>query len=121
MLPDRVMGGGLSCLSRKGARLNRALSLAALDFIRGRALPVDELLHGLKREIGRHGQILDLAFEALGAGALGEGVELLALGPLALVQTDPALDRLRHPFGREPGFEARAVDDLTALIVAADV
>ena len=44
-LPERVMGGGFMVSSREG--LNRALSLAALDFVWGRALPVDELLHGL--------------------------------------------------------------------------
>src|ERR1700761_2678167 len=110
------MGGGFMAPA-----LNRALPLAALHFVGRGPLPVDELLHGLEREIGRHGQILDLAFEALGAGAVGEGVELLALGPLGLVQAHPALDRLRHPFGREPRFEPLAVDDLAALVVAADV
>src|ERR1700761_2800516 len=101
----------------RGRDLDRALPFAPLHFIWSGALPVDEILHGLERELGRQGQVLDLAFEALRAGPLGEGVELLALGPLGLVQAYPALDRLRDPFGREPRFQPLAVEHLAALVV----
>src|SRR6476660_1300773 len=92
--PVSVAGGGFM--------LNRALPLAALHLVRARAVPVDELLHRLEAELGRQGQVLDLRFEALGPDPLGEGIELLALVALGLVQPYPALDRLRDAFGRQP-------------------
>ena len=86
--------------SSASCALDRALALAALDLVGAGAVPVDELLHRLEAELGRQGQVLDLCFEALGADPLGEGVELLALVALGLVEAHPALDRLGHPFGR---------------------
>ena len=51
----------------------------------------------------------------------GEGVELLAVRALALVEADPALDRLGHALGGQPDLQPLAVDDLAALVVAGDV
>ena len=38
--------------------------------------------------------------EGCGADALGEGVELLAVRALGLVEADPALDGVGHALGR---------------------
>ena len=53
--------------------------------------------------------------------AAGEGVELLAVGAVGLVEADPALDRLGHALGGQADLQALAVDDLAALVVAGDV
>src|SRR5918993_2566612 len=87
-VPERVTGGGFIV----GARLDRALPLSPHDLVRAGSVPVDELLHRLEAELGRQGQVLGRRFEGPGADALGEGVELLALVALGLVEPHPALD-----------------------------
>ena len=59
--------------------------------------------------------------KALVADALGEGVEHLAVVALGLVEAQPALDGLGHALGGQADLQARAVDDLAVLVVAADV
>src|SRR5262245_58689031 len=117
-VPERVAGGGFIARWRE---LDRALPLAALEFVGAGPVPIDELLHGLQGEIGWQRQIFHDRFESLGAAALDEGVELLAVLALGLVETDPALDRLGDALGRQPRFEPLAEDHLAALEVAADV
>src|SRR5207244_2977707 len=51
----------------------------------------------------------------------GEGVELLAVGALALVEADPALHRIGHALGGQAHLQTLAVDDVAALVVAGDV
>src|SRR3954462_12665265 len=81
-VPDRVTGGGfIAALVRE---LDRALSLAAHDLVRARSVPVDELLHRLQAELGRHRQLLDRRFERLGTYPVDKCVELLALVALGL-------------------------------------
>ena len=52
------------------------------------------------------------------AKALKTSLSSYALG---LVEADPALDGLGHALGGQADLQARAVDDLAALVVAADV
>ena len=85
-------------------------------------LPVHEVLHRLEPELDRHREVADLVLEGAGPDAVGEGVEDLALVvPLGLVEADPALDGLGHALGGQPDLQPLAVDDLAALVVAADV
>ena len=51
-------------------------------------------MHVLEVELDRHREVLDALLEALGADALGEVVELLAVVALGLVDAHPALDRV---------------------------
>ena len=53
--------------------------------------------------------------------ALDEGVELLALVAVLLVVGQPLLDDVGDSLGGQPHLQARAVDDLAALVVAAEV
>ena len=53
--------------------------------------------------------------------ALDEVVELLAVVALGLVQAQPALDRVRDALGGQARLQPVAVDDLAALVVAAEV
>src|SRR5690242_2162538 len=72
--------------SPRSGRSYRALALPALDLVGAGAVPIDELLHGLEAELGRKRQLLDLRFERLGPDPLREGVELLAVVALGLVE-----------------------------------
>src|SRR3954451_6483569 len=99
----------------------RALALATDDLERLVTVPVDEVVHGLEAELHGERQLLDLGHEAFLADAGGEGVELLALLALGLVHPQPALHRLGDPLGGQAHLEARAVDHLAALVLAADV
>src|SRR3712207_9039873 len=75
---------------------DRALALTPDDLERRVPLPVDEVVHGLERELDGHREVLDLGLEAPGADALGERVELLAVLALGLVEPQPALDGVGH-------------------------
>src|SRR3954454_2065222 len=99
--------------------LDGALALAADDLEGLMPVPVDEVVHGLEAELHRERQLLDLGHEALLADAAGEGVELLVPLALRLVHPQPALHRLGDPLGGQPHLEARAVDHLAALVLAA--
>src|SRR3954454_21153487 len=103
------------------AALDGALPLAADDLVRLAAAPVDELLDVLEVELGRQRQVLRLRLERLGADAVDERVERLALQALALVHADPALDGVGHSLGGQAHLQARAVGDRAALVAAADV
>src|SRR3712207_6891888 len=59
----------------------------------------------------RSRQVLGLPLERLGADAVHERAELLAVGPLALVQPDPALDGVGHALGRQAHLHALAVGE----------
>src|SRR5215211_9492218 len=100
---------------------DRALSLTALHRVWLRARPIDELVEGLEREGDGHRKVLDLLLEARDPGALDERVELLAIGALALVQAQPALDRLGDALGGQPGAQPVPVEHLAALVVAAEM
>src|SRR6476646_8275677 len=117
-VPESVTGGGFM---KDGWALDRALPLSPHYLVRARSVPVDELFHRLQAELGGQGQLLDRCFERLGTYPLDEGVELLALVAVGLVEVDPALDGLGDAFRRQAGFEPGAEDDLAALEVAADV
>src|SRR5438309_10968078 len=100
---------------------DRALALAA-DDLEGDVLPpVHEQVHVLEAELRGHREVLDALLEGAGADAGGEGVELLAVLALRLVEADPALDGVGDALGRQAHLQARAVDHLAALVVAADV
>src|SRR3954451_11768955 len=98
-----------------------ALALATDDLEGLVAIPVDEVVERLETELHGERQLLDLVHEALLADAGGEGVELLVALALGLVHAQPALHGLGDPLGRQAHLEARAVDDLAALVLAADV
>src|SRR4051794_11795402 len=100
---------------------DRALALAA-DHLEGHlALPVDEVVHRLQAELHGHGEVADRVLELLRPDAGGPRVEHLAVLALGLVLADPALDGVRHALGRQADLQAGSVDDLAALVVAADV
>src|SRR5262245_14109394 len=99
--------------------LDGALALAALHPVRLRAVPVDEVQEIFRAELDRQLQVRDQLLEGLHADALGEVVEPLAVIPLLLVVANPALHRVGHALGRQARLQARAVDDLSALEVAA--
>src|SRR5919202_5379754 len=103
------------------ACLNRALALAALDAVGVASVPVDEVLEVLEVELHGQRQLLRCVRERLRADAVDERVERLAVLALALVQADPALDRLGHALGGQPDLHALAVGELAALVAAADV
>src|SRR5215210_2764219 len=100
---------------------DRALALAADDLERHVLAPVDEVVHRLQAELDRHREVADDLLERRRPDALGEVVERLALLAVALVEAQPALDRLGDALGRQPHLESRAVDDLAVLVMAADV
>src|SRR5436309_814671 len=102
-------------------RSDRALALAAHDLERRLLGPVDEVVHVLQAELDRHREVLHLRLELLRPNAVDEGVEFLALLPLGFVEAYPALHRLRHALGREPGLEALTVAHVTALVGTTDV
>src|SRR5215210_2051054 len=100
---------------------DRALALAADDLERHVLAPVDEVVHRLQAELDRHREVADDLLERRRPDALGEVVERLALLAVALVEAQPALDRLGDALGRQPHLESRAVDDLAVLVMEADV
>src|SRR3954462_210626 len=100
---------------------DRALPLATDDLVRLVALPVDEVLHVLEVELDRQREVLRARLELRRADALEERVELLALLALALVEAEPALDRLRHALRGKAPLQARAHHHVAAVVVAADV
>src|SRR3954447_25451371 len=103
------------------ATLDRALAFAA-DYLVGlRAAPVDELVHGLERELDRQRQVADDLLELLLAHAAHEGVEVLAVLAVLLVVADPTLHGLGHALGGQPDFQALAHRNLAALVVAPKV
>src|SRR5262249_20257412 len=105
----------------RGRELDRALPLAALDLVRAGAVPVYELLHRLEAELGRQGEVLNDSFEALSAGPLSEGIELLALGPIRLIKPQPTLDRLGDSLGRKARLQSLSEYTLAALEIPANV
>ena len=62
-----------------------------------------------------------ISVNAIRPDAVGEGVELLALLALVLVELQPPLDGLRHALGGQARLQPGGVDDLAALVVAAHV
>src|SRR3954453_3457507 len=111
---------GCAITAMRLSRLYGALPLAADDLVRLAAAPVDELLDVLEVELARHPQVLHLGLERLGAHAVDERVERLAVVAVALVHADPALDGVGHSLGGQAHLQARAVGDRAALVATAD-
>src|SRR3982074_2339207 len=101
--------------------LDGALALAADHFEGHVAFPVDELVHRLQPEVDGQREILHQRLELAGADPLDVVVPLLALVAVALVEADPAFDRVRNALGRQAQLQARAELDLAAFPHAADV
>src|SRR6185312_15274841 len=91
-----------------GSSLDGALALATDHFERHVPVPVDELVHRLQTEVGRHREVLDEPLELARPDPLDEVVPLLAVLAVLLVVTDPALDRVRHALGRQAQLQAGA-------------
>src|SRR5215211_1706918 len=101
--------------------LDRALALAALDLVGLGAAPVDEVEQILGVELDRQLQVGDQLLELLGSGAVGEGVEVLAVVPLLLVVADPALARIGNALCGEPRLQPVTEGDVAALEAAGDM
>src|SRR5215213_4318290 len=111
------------CFAPTGPRTSSdgALALAADDLVELVAVPVHEVLDVLGAELDGQREVLDEALELVGADALDELVELLAVGAVLLVVAHPALDRIRHPLRGDPRLEPLAHLQVALVVAAREV